>query len=254
VTRESGRGLRRHLSRTPAADRSRCRVPAVGPAPKRRRPRPADGQLALPSAARHGDTEQVSETLRKPGSASVSCLLRATSRSRCHAFRPGPLCPSCAPGPEPGARSGQRHAVHRERGSSSRPFSPWKFVAARQRFRPPGGPVLSWVFNLFRVSPLIASGPCLHGPSSHRLGRAPVPEDGRSLGRTSEESRPRPGLRRVPTGCLTESQRTMRLADLSRDRRTLMRFRAFSCYLAVWRAGSSGLMVSPRVPGCVAVP
>jgi hypothetical protein len=35
------------------------------------------------------------------------------------------------------------------------------------------GPVLSWVFNLSRVSPLIALGRCYHQPSSHRLGMGP---------------------------------------------------------------------------------
>jgi hypothetical protein len=34
-----------------------------------------------------------------------------------------------------------------------------------------GGPMLSWVFNLSRVFPSVASGWCFHRPSSHRLGR-----------------------------------------------------------------------------------
>jgi hypothetical protein len=33
------------------------------------------------------------------------------------------------------------------------------------------GPVLSWVFNLFKGFPFIALGRCFHQPSSHRLGK-----------------------------------------------------------------------------------
>ena len=110
----------------------------------------------------------------------------------------------------------------------------------------PGGPMLSWVFNLSRVFPSVASNRCFHQSSSLRLGRARASRrKSAPCVSTSEELLP----------AASQSLREQRSWPASHENRhTLIRFLASSSHAAIRKSEGPWLMVSPRVPGCIAVP
>jgi hypothetical protein len=123
------------------------------------------------------------------------------------------------------------HAVHWEIGSSSGPFSPREFVAPTRGFKPSGARCSPGFSISSGSSPSSPWSGATTGPPLTGLTRGPAP---------LRERFPSTDTTGASVGCLSECQRTMKLAGLSRDRRTLMRFRTSSSYRAVQRPGAPG--------------
>jgi hypothetical protein len=158
--------------------------------------------------------------------------------------------PSCGPPAEAGATLTDRvfsalrpaepksdtlseriHAVRWEIGSSSGPFSPREFVAPTRGFMPSGARCSPG----FSISSGLSPSSSWFGATTDLLSQAwhggPAP---------LRERFPSTDTTGASVGCLSECHRTMKLAGLSRDRRTLMRFRTSSSYRAVQRPGVPG--------------
>ena len=109
-------------------------------------------------------------------------FIRATNRSWGHAFRPGIFRPP-ARQTEVGVRSGRKHAVRWEIGSSSRPFSPREFVVPGRVFKPPEARCSPGFSTSPGSSPSSPWADASIGPPLTGFTRDPAPEGAFSLDR-----------------------------------------------------------------------
>jgi hypothetical protein len=182
---------------TPGADVSRVRSPA----PHRRPKPPGTANIRrrlVPSAtvsAVDSDGFRDAVEMRLHARLVSSAYHRPKSVSR---FQTGSSLFIPRARPKPGSRSKQGHAVHRERGSSSGPFSPREFVVSRWLFRPSGARCSPGFSTSSRSSPSSSRAGASIGPPLTGLAPAPAPKGGlqatgppRRSGRSqgSEESR-----------------------------------------------------------------
>jgi hypothetical protein len=197
-----------------------------------------------PTGPHVADRAQVFETLGRSASTSVSRPWRTTGRSRCHASGPRPAR-ALAVRAEARRTRTQSRASRQGSGSSSRPCSPREFVATSWGFRPTGA----------RCSPGFSTSPRF-SPSSPRVDASNDPPlTGLALGVTHPKACRASGAppkrfswlpHRVSVS--DEAGRSLtRPADLH-EVRCLVGQRCDS------ELGRPWLMVSPRVPGCIAVP
>ena len=177
-------------------------------------------------------------------STSVSRPRRTTGRSRCHAFGPRPAR-ALAVGAEARRTRTQSRASRQESGPSSRPCSPREFVATSRRFRPTGA----------RCSPGFSTSPRFSPSSPWVDASNDPPLTGLALGVTPPKECLASGVPPKRCSWLPHRVSVSDEADRSLTRPAdLHEVRCLVGQRCVWELGRPWLMVSPQVPGCIAVP